>query len=107
MEGVPAPDLNLLISPMFEWLYKQTGQSRFRVRADTIFEGGVKGAWLVGGKQFNQNYMWSFDQVKWHGAVAPSPTPTATATPVPSPTPCSDALTLKAHDCRLRKLEGR
>lgn len=94
---IPAPDLNLLISPMFEWLYKQTGQARFRVRGDLAFEGGVKGAWLVGGKQFNQNYMWSFDQVKWRAVVAPSPTPQPTATP------CGTTATLKNHQCRLNK----
>ena len=28
-------------------------------------EGGVEGAWLDQGKQFSQNYRWSFDFVKW------------------------------------------
>jgi len=51
-----APDLNMLIAPMFAWLYNQTGEQRFLDRFDSIFQGGVQNAWLVGGKQFNQNY---------------------------------------------------
>ncbi|WP_406695907.1 hypothetical protein V5E97_33420 [Singulisphaera sp. Ch08] len=61
----PASDLNLLIAPAFAWLYKRTGELQYRDRADAIFAGGVEQAWLVGGKQFNQNYRWSFDYVLW------------------------------------------
>jgi hypothetical protein len=60
-----APDLNLLIAPAFAWVYRQTGDVTYRDRADQAFAGGVKGAWLAGRKQFNQNYMWSFDYLKW------------------------------------------
>ncbi len=61
----PAPDLNLLIAPAFAWLYHQTGEVRFRDRGDQIFAGGVANAFLGNGKQFDQNYRWSFDYVKW------------------------------------------
>ena len=60
-----APDLNLLIAPAFAWMYQQTGDTTYRDRGDQIFAGGVKGAISTDGKQFNQNYMWSFDYVKW------------------------------------------
>jgi hypothetical protein len=60
-----AADLNLLIAPAFAWMYHQTGDDTYRDRGDQVFAGGVKGAWLDGPKQFNQNYMWSFDYVKW------------------------------------------
>src|SRR4030095_12873461 len=60
-----APDLNLLIAPAFAWMYQQTRDVTYRDRGDQVFAGGVTGAWLDGGKQFNQNYMWSFDYVKW------------------------------------------
>jgi hypothetical protein len=60
-----APDLNLLIAPAFAWVYRQTGDVTYRDRGDQIFAGGVKGAWLDGSKQFNQNYAWSFDYVRW------------------------------------------
>jgi hypothetical protein len=61
----PAPDLNLLIAPLYAWLWKETGTERFLTRGDAIFAGGVTQAWLPNGKQFNQNYTWSFDYVTW------------------------------------------
>lgn len=61
----PAPDLNLLIAPMYGWLYEQTGASRFRDRGDAIFAGGVAMASLKHNKLFNQNYRDSFDYVQW------------------------------------------
>jgi len=61
----PAADLNLLIAPMYAWLYKETGNARFRNRADDIFAGGVRGAYLNNAKQFNQNYRWSFSYLEW------------------------------------------
>lgn len=54
-----APDLNLLIFPMYAWLWKVTGLTRFRDEADAIFTGGVVGADLNNPKRFNQNYTWS------------------------------------------------
>ena len=62
-----APDLNLLIAPVYAWLYRQTGESRFLQRGDAIFAGGVKAAFLSGGKQFNQNYRRSIEFVKLRG----------------------------------------
>jgi hypothetical protein len=61
----PAPDLNLLIAPVYGWLYHQTGQVRFRDRGDAIFAGGVTQAYLSNGKQFDQNYRWSMAYVRW------------------------------------------
>lgn len=84
---VPAPDLNLLISPMYAWLWKETGDTWYRGRADEIFNSGVANAYLGGtGKQFNQNYRWSFDHVIWRGFVA-APTPTPVLTPTRTATP--------------------
>jgi hypothetical protein len=61
----PAPDLNLLIAPAFAWIFHQTGDMKYLTRGDQIFAGGVTQAYLAQGKQFNQNYRWSFDYVKW------------------------------------------
>lgn len=61
----PKGDLNMLIVPMYGWLYKETGDSRHLDRGDKVFEGGVELAWLGGGKQFNQNYRDSFDYLRW------------------------------------------
>jgi hypothetical protein len=46
-------------------MYQQTGDTTYRDRGDQVFAGGVTRAYLNNGKQFNQNYMWSFDYVKW------------------------------------------
>ncbi len=62
---VPAPDLNLLICPLYGWLWHRTGDKSFIDKGDKLFVGGVAGAYLSGGKQFSQNYRWSFDYVKW------------------------------------------
>ena len=67
-----APDLNLLIAPMYAFLYRQTGETKYRDEGDAIFAGGVKFAGLGGGKQFDQNYWWSFDYVKWRAAAPPA-----------------------------------
>lgn len=75
----PAGDLNLLIAPAFAWLYAQTGDPRYQERGDQIFAGAVRQgfAFLVYPKQYNQNYRWSFDYVKWrlNGVTPPSGTP--------------------------------
>ncbi len=64
----PAWDLNLLIAPMYGWLYSKTGNSSFIEKGDKIFQGGVSNAWLVQGKQYNQNYRWSFQYLKWRNS---------------------------------------
>jgi len=61
----PAPDLNLLICPLYGWVWHHTGDIAFLEMGDKLFQSGVFGAYLNGGKQFSQNYRWSFDYVKW------------------------------------------
>jgi len=62
-----AADLNLLTVPVYGWIYAQTGDKSYIDKGDQIFTGGVDGAWLDQGKQFNQNYRWSMDYLKWRG----------------------------------------
>jgi len=62
-----SPDLNLLIAPLYGWLYRATGEVRFAERGDAIFAGGVRGANIGNPKQFNQNYRWSMRYVEWRG----------------------------------------
>lgn len=106
----PAPDLNLLIAPLYYWLYSKTGEVAWRDKGDAIFEGGVNQAFFSSGKQFNQNYMWAFEGIAWRNSVV-APTPTATATPTrtptATPTACSTARSLAAHSCRLARLEAK
>ena len=59
-----APDLNQLIAPLYAWLWEQTGKVVHRDRAEQLFDGATAGAWLDGAKQYNQNYVRSFDTVK-------------------------------------------
>jgi hypothetical protein len=96
-----APDLNMLIAPVFAWLYNQTGDTTWRDRGDQIFMGGVQGAYLNQGKQFNQSYRYSFDYIAYRnkdrapfvtlGGTIPAP-PT-TPPPAPPTTPGSGLTT--------------
>jgi hypothetical protein len=63
----PSDDLNLLFAPGFAWLYSKTGDPVYRDRGDQIWTVGVKDAAQNGlnSKQFNQNYLWSFDYIKY------------------------------------------
>ena len=70
-----AADLNLLIAPVYAWLFQQTGKLNYRDQADQIFAGGVKGAGLDEARQFNQNYCYSFEYVRWRGSDAGSNPP--------------------------------
>jgi hypothetical protein len=64
----PAPDLNLLIAPLYSWLWNKTGNRSFLNRGDQIFIGGINGAFLSNNpKIFNQNYFLSFDFIQWRG----------------------------------------
>ncbi len=81
-----APDLNLLIAPAYAWLFHQTGDSRYRDEGDAVFAGGVKFAYLGAGKQFDQNYWWSFDYVKWR-TMTPGGAGTASAPSVRTTSP--------------------
>jgi hypothetical protein len=53
---VPAPDLNNLIVNGFAWVYRETGDEKYKQRADQIFAGAVTGAYIAPAKQFNQTY---------------------------------------------------
>jgi len=65
-------DLNLLIAPLYGWVFQQTGSENYRNMGDQIFNSGVTGAWLFGGKQFSQNYRWSDKYVQWRNATRPA-----------------------------------
>jgi hypothetical protein len=90
--SAPAPDLNLLIAPIYGFLYKETGDATQKTRGDALFAGGVAAAFLGNGKQFDQNYRSSIDYVKWtRPTPTVMPTSTSTATPVPTKTPVPTA----------------
>lgn len=96
----PSPDLNNLIAPMYWWLYWKTGVFSYLSVGDNLFAGGATGnqdgthgAYLGGGKQFDQNYRLAFLGLQWRAAgVAQwsgTPTPTSTPTPTRTPTPAA------------------
>lgn len=74
-----APDLNLLISPLYAWLWLQTGEAVWRQRHDLIFAGAMpvydgqfyqSGAYLgydtnPSGKQINQQLTWGPQGIIW------------------------------------------
>lgn len=62
-------DLNLLIAPLYGWVFQRTGYEGYRDQGDQIFNSGVAGAWLDGGKQFSQNYRWSGQYLDWREAA--------------------------------------
>ena len=64
------PAINLLIVPLYGWLWHETGEPYFLQAGDKIFSDGVVYGWpeVWGGKQFSQNYRWSFDYVVWRTA---------------------------------------
>jgi hypothetical protein len=61
-------DLNMLVAPLYGWVYRQTGDERYRERGDALLVGSVKGAWLDGGKQFTQTYRWGWKYLEYRQA---------------------------------------
>ena len=95
-------DLNLLIAPLYAYVFDQTLQTWFRDKFDEIFNSGVAYGYFASGKQFNQNYRWSIDGLLWRARALPTPTPiptaTSTATPTPKPT-IAPTVTPTIHPC--------
>ncbi len=63
-----APGLNLMIAPAYAWLWKETGDRRFRDWADQLFGAGALNSLSAArnnGKLFNQQFFLSFDYIKW------------------------------------------
>lgn len=56
-----------LIVPVYGWLYKNTGDPKYQVEGDNIFElGQTDLSWM--GKEFSQNYRWSGKYIEWRTA---------------------------------------
>jgi hypothetical protein len=72
-QSVGIADLNLLIAPAYAWLWQKTGVGNYLQHGDQVFAGGVLYANFWSGKQFSQNYRWSFDYVKWRSSTPRSP----------------------------------
>lgn len=63
--------IDLLIVPVYGWLWHETGDQYFLDAGDKIWTNWAVHGWppYTGrkgtGKQFSQNYRWSFEYVKW------------------------------------------
>ena len=68
-------DSNLLIAPLYGWVYQRTADVKYRAMGDAIFTAGVEKAWLGGGKQFSQNYRWGHRYIEWRRLSIPTPAP--------------------------------
>ena len=70
--------IDLLTVPLYGWLWHVTGEQYFLDAGDKIWKNWVDFGWSEisgwGGKQFSQNYHWSFDYVRWR-SVVPQPNP--------------------------------
>ena len=71
-----------MIAPLYGWLFQQTGDVKYRNIGDQIFTSGVQKAWLDGGKQFSQNYRWSFKYVEWRKSPVAAPAAPLAPSPV-------------------------
>ncbi len=67
--GCDMQALNLLIAPLYGWLYQNTGLQQYQLEGDTIWDAGVNdpvgGGIGWSGKNFSQQFRWSFDYVTW------------------------------------------
>ncbi|WP_310571322.1 Ig-like domain-containing protein [Gemmatimonas sp.] len=61
-------ELNNLVVNSFAWVYAQTGEAAFKQKADSVFNGGVRGQFLPGSKQFNQQYTTGYRYFFWRSA---------------------------------------
>jgi hypothetical protein len=104
-DGLPAVDLQMIIAPLYAWLWKETGQSKWRTRGDQMFvasipvyiqDGGLwfwdSGAYLGAYdgtnpqcKQYNQQLYWQ-RYVEWAEAVPGESEPEQPPAIAPYPT---------------------
>lgn len=83
----PSPDLNMMIAPMYAWLWSITNNLAWKTKAELLFEGAFPhydgdGFWISGaylgswaspsGKQYNQQLIWAEDYFRW---IESNPTP--------------------------------
>ncbi len=60
-----ATDLVNLVAPAFAWVWRQTGEDKYRAEGDDLFAHALDSDISYSGKIFSQNYRWSFDYVRW------------------------------------------
>jgi hypothetical protein len=73
----PAVDLNMMIAPLYGWVFQQTGDGKYRDIGDRLFASGAANAYLSRGKQFTQNDRWSFKYLAWRKSPVSAAAPPA------------------------------
>jgi hypothetical protein len=70
IQDADATDLNLLLAPLYAWVYSRTKDTSYRDKADDIFAAGVKGAYFDGshGKQASQQVYFADRFQEWRNA---------------------------------------
>lgn len=63
----PAPDLHLLIFPLFSWVAAEGGPDINTERAQILLQEGTARMFWSGPKQYNQALFWSVRGVEWLG----------------------------------------
>lgn len=83
--GSDLRNLNLIIAPMYAWLYMETGQPIWQEEGDVIWDSGVTDDPANGldwsGKNFSQQYRWSFDYVYWRNDLNVPALPSSSPAP--------------------------
>jgi hypothetical protein len=65
--------LNLLIAPVYAWYWQYTSDAEALEMGDELWRYGVETGIPWSGKNFSQQYRWSFDYVAWRTRTATSP----------------------------------
>jgi len=97
--GSSMVSLNMLIAPMYAWLFKMTGLSQYQIVGDVIWDHGVlfDGPLAGGldnnlgsgngypncncGKQYSQQYMWGPSYVDWRSSPGSGTTASKSSSP--------------------------
>jgi hypothetical protein len=58
-------NLNNLVSPMYAWYWRLTGDETYRERGDTIFSRQYRDGFPYHAKEWSQGFYWSWDYVDW------------------------------------------
>jgi hypothetical protein len=74
--GAALEDLNNLIAPAYAWCYSITGNQKYQLEGDTIFNSSVLEPTNIGiaaaGKTWTQGYRWTMEYLGWRGGLPAS-----------------------------------
>jgi hypothetical protein len=92
-----ARQLNATAIHLFGYTYQLTGDEKYRIQGDEIFDAtysgndGYRGLAYFRGKEYDESYRSGGRYLAWRGSTVSSPEPTPTP-PTPEPTPTPDPI---------------